>query len=89
MKVQNEFLKKDIFIFLGGIATIFGVYTAVQSFVYPRTEANASIEATNKRIDGIEKNQKDSNAEIKGDINSIKNDVNGIYKILINRSSGH
>ncbi len=61
----------------GVVAAISAAYVGIYSFIYPRTEADASIARISKRIDSVEDSQKTDRKALK--------DINGIYQILLNR----
>ena len=85
MKSMSANEKKDIGVAVGLIAALVSILFAFHSFIYPRTEANASLENMEKRIGAVEGSQKEMSQDLKQDIRDIKKDVNGIYKILINQ----
>jgi hypothetical protein len=85
MKSMSATEKKEIGVAVGLIAALVSILFGFHSFIYPRTEANASLENLSKRVDSVESSEKETSQDLKQDIRDIKKDVNGIYKILINR----
>lgn len=81
----NEQRKKDVGYLLGAAVAAVTIYVSLHGFIYPRTEANAAMEAISKRVDDLGQKQKEKDDQLNSDISDIKRDISGIYKILINQ----
>ena len=65
--------KKEIGPILGGAGIfILCTYGAIHQFIYPRSEAEAAIVATNKRIDNVESTQDKDRRELIASIKEIR-----------------
>ncbi len=82
MKILNEGSKFWEFA-LGGAVIIVVAYAGVHNFIYPRTEADASVAGISKRMDNIEDTQEKDRESLNRNLSEMRQDVKDIYKLLL------